>query len=324
MISHRAAFKTVLRERAFWPLAFLVLLALLAPLITFDQPLFCRVQGHYYAPAFSAFLGLGAPGPFGRAGADAEKVLSGDPHSFAVWPPFRLGPSRTSEEVLAPPSAAHPLGTDGAGRDLFAQVIHGARVSLFVAVLSGLAAFLIGVPLGGLAGMAGGWTDRILSRLVEILAAFPSFFLVLAVMAWRGPNILLLGILLGVTRWVNLFRFTRAEFLRLNEREFVLAARALGMGPFRIAFTEILPNAWGAVLVPLAFLLSGSVLLESGLSWIGLGVPPDLPSWGHMLRAAHANLFHAPHLLWPPAAALVVTVLAWNQAGEAIRKKGER
>ncbi len=317
----RTLARAVLGEKAFWPLALLLLPALFAPFITFDQPIFCKVQGRYFAPAFHAFLGLPPPGPFGRAGADAREILAADPDSFALWPPFRLGPLRTSGAILSPPSRAHPLGTDGAGRDLFAQVIHGSRVSLFVALLSGLTAFLLGVPLGSLAGMAGGWTDRILSRAVEILAAFPSFFLVLAVMAWRGPDAFLLGILLGATRWVNLFRFTRAEFMRLKERDFVLAARAMGMGPLRIAFTEILPNAWGAVLVPMAFLLSGSVLLEAGLTWIGLGVPPTLPSWGHMLRAAHANLFHAPFLLWPPAAALVLTVFAWNWAGEGLRKK---
>ncbi len=316
-------FRFLLREKAFLPLLLLVFLALFAPFLTFDQPIFCMVHGRYYAPAFHAFLGLPPPGPFGAAGAEAEKILASDPDSFALWPPFRLGPTRTYPEILAPPSRAHPLGTDGAGRDLFAQVIHGSRISLFVALLSGLTAFLLGVPLGALAGMAGGWTDRVLSRAVEVLAAFPSLFLVLAVMAWRGPDILLLGILLGVTRWVNLFRFTRAEFLRLKEREYVLAARALGMGPLRIAFSEILPNAWGAILVPLAFLLSGSVLLEAGLTWIGLGVPPTLPSWGHMLQAAQANLFHAPYLLWPPAAALVLTVLAWNHAGEALRKGRE-
>ena len=316
-------FRFLLRERAFLPLFLLAFIALFAPLITFDQPVFCMVRGHYYAPAFHAFLGLPSPGPFGEAGAEAGRILASDPDSFALWPPFRLGPTRTYREILAPPSRAHPLGTDGAGRDLFAQVIHGSRISLFVALLSGFTAFLLGVPLGCLAGMAGGWTDRILSRSVEVLAAFPSIFLVLAVMAWRGPDLFLLGFLLGATRWVNLFRFTRAEFMRLKERDYVLAARALGMGGARIAFSEILPNAWGAVLVPLAFLLSGSVLLEAGLTWIGLGVPPTLPSWGHMLKAAQANLFHAPHLLWPPAAALVLTVLAWNHAGEALRKRLE-
>ena len=315
--------RRILRARAFWPLGLLVFLALFAPLITYDEPIFCQYQGRYYAPALAAFLGLPPPGPFGRAGADAERLLAEDPESFALWPPFRLSPRRTSGEILAPPSRAHPLGTDGAGRDLFALVVHGARTSLFVALLSGMTALLLGLPLGALAGTAGGWTDRILSRLVEVLAAFPSFFLVLAVMAWRGPDAFLLGLLLGATRWADLFRFVRAEFLRLEEREFVLAARALGMGPVRTALGEILPNAWGSILVPLAFLLSGSVLLEAGLSWIGLGVPPDVPSWGHMLRSAQAALFHAPHLLWPPAAALVLSVLAWNWAGEALRKRVE-
>ncbi len=320
MVRPREIAGAVLRRPAFWPLGVYLFLALFAPFLTLDQPIFCKLHGRYLLPALNAFLGLPPPGPLGRPGADAEALLEKDPDSFALWPPFRLGPTRTYPEVLAPPSRAHPLGTDGAGRDLFAQVVHGARVSLFVALLSGLCAFLLGVPLGALAGSAGGWTDALLSRLVEVLAAFPSFFLVLAVMAWRGPDVLLLGILLGVTRWADLFRFTRAEFLRIGEREYVLAARALGMGPLRIALAEILPNAWGAILVPLAFLLSGSILLEAGLSWIGLGVPPTIPSWGHMLRAAHAGLFHAPHLLWPPGAALVLAVLSWNWAGEALRK----
>jgi ABC-type dipeptide/oligopeptide/nickel transport system permease subunit len=190
-----------------------------------------------------------------------------------------------------------------------------------VVVLAGATAFLIGVPLGALAGYAGGWTDRLLSRLVEVVAAFPAFLLVLAIMAWHGPDTLLLGVLLGATRWVPLFRFSRAEYLRLKEQDFVLAARALGLGPVRIAVSEILPNALAPLLVSLAFLLSGTVLLEAGLSWIGLGVGGNTPSWGHMLQNAHAHLTSAPGLLLPPASALFLMVLAWNLAGEALGRR---
>ena len=304
-----------------WLLLLLLLPALFAHLVAWDEPILCRVNGCWHAPAPAALLGLPAPGPFGRAGARAEEILAGDPQAVALWPLFRAGPRRTEGKGLAPPSRRHPLGTDSAGRDLFALVLHGARISLAVALLSGAAALLLALPLGALAGYAGGITDQVVSRVAEVFAAFPSFFLVLAVMSWHGPGLLPLGLLLGVTRWTAIFRYVRAEFMRLKEREFVLAARALGVGPLRIMAGEILPNAWGAVLVPLAFLLSGSVLYEAGLSWIGLGVASTTPSWGHLLKDAHHALFHAPHLLYPPAAAIFLMTLAWNAQGEALRRR---
>lgn len=313
------------RERAgrgaLWFLLALAAPCLLAPLIAWDAPVLCRLDGRAYAPGLAALLGLPAPGPFGRAGADPSALLAADRNSLALWPALRSGPRRTGAEVLAPSSRAHPLGTDSAGRDLLAQLLHGGRATLLVALLSGLAALGLGLPLGMLAAMRRGWTDLLACRFAEIVAAFPSFFLVLAVMAWHGPDPLLLGVLLGLTRWVGLFRLTRAEFLRLQERDFVLAARALGMRPLRIAVREILPHAWGPLLVALAFLLSGSILLEAGLTWIGLGVGPETPSWGHMLGDAHAHLARAPGLLWPPALALFLMALAWNTAGEAIRRR---
>ncbi len=301
--------------------AILFIACLLAPLVVNDDPIFCVLDGRPYFPAVMETLGLPPGGPFSRAGADGREILGKANASIVIWPIVRQSPTKPGDELLSPPSSEHLLGTDGAGRDVFARLIHGARVSLLVAAFSGLVSLGIAMALGIAAGYAGGILDQVISRGAEVFAAFPSFFLVLAVMAWRGPDAMMLVLLLGVTRWPGLFRYVRAEFMRLKQREFVIAARLLGAGHLRIIFSEILPNAWGAVLVPLVFLVSGSVILEAGLSWIGLGVPAETPSWGHMLREAYDSLFTAPHLLLPPALSLFIMVLLLNAMGESLRRK---
>lgn len=222
-------------------------------------------------------------------------------------------------QVLWPPSSSHKLGTDELGRDVLSRIFHGARVSLsvgFVAV--GISTF-IGVILGALAGYYGGIVDRIIMRFVDIMLCFPSFFLILAVIAFVGPSIWNIMIVIGVTSWMGVSRLVRAEFLSLKERDFVVAAVSQGASDRRIIFFHILPNSMAPVLVSATLGVAAAVLVESGLSFLGLGVQPPDPSWGNMLTEGKDNIEIAWWLSVFPGLAILITVMGYNLLGEGIR-----
>ncbi len=309
-------------------LAAIVLLlgvAFFAPLIAADQPIVCRYEGKLYFPAIVKtvreipFAGWVIPGgsPFGKAGFDAKAELSDD--AFAVWPLVPYGPLEITEDALEPPSRQHWLGTDGSGRDLTARMVHGAVVSVKVGFISMGIAALIGMTVGAVAGYLGGWTDAVLSRLIEVVVCFPSFFLILAVMVWLEPSIVNVMVVIGLTRWTGIARFTRGEFMRLKRLDFAVAARALGAGSVRIMVRHLLPNALAPVLVTVTFGIAHAILLEAGLSWLGFGVQPPDPSWGNVLRSAYTNLRVAPHMVYPPCVAIFLAVLVYNLVGDALR-----
>ncbi len=221
--------------------------------------------------------------------------------------------------VLLPPSADHWLGTDELGRDVLTRIIYGARVSLkvgFVAV--GIAAF-IGTVAGLFAGYYGGWVDQLLMRFVDIMLCFPTFFLMLAVIALLEPSIWYIMIIIGLTGWMGVARLVRAEVLSLRERDFVLAARAIGASDLRIIFRHILPNALSPVIVTATLGVAGAILTESALSFLGIGVQPPIPSWGNMLTAGKDYLEFAWWLSLFPGLAILVTVIAYNLVGEGLR-----
>lgn len=221
--------------------------------------------------------------------------------------------------VLLPPSAQHWFGTDELGRDVYTRVIYGARVSLkvgFVAV--GIAVF-IGTVVGLVAGFYGGWLDSLLMRLVDIMLCFPTFFLILAVIAMLEPSIWYIMIIIGLTGWMGVARLVRAEVLTLREREFVLAARTLGASDFRIIVHHILPNAMSPVLVAATLGVAGAILTESALSFLGIGVQPPTPSWGNILTAGKDYIEFAWWLSLFPGLAILITVLAYNLLGEGLR-----
>jgi peptide/nickel transport system permease protein len=184
-------------------------------------------------------------------------------------------------KILEPPSAAHPLGTDDLGRDVLARMLHGARISLSVGFVAESIAIGIGLVVGLLAGYYGGKVDSLLMRFVDIMLCFPTFFLILAVIASSSAppsgNIMFI---IGVTGWMGVARLVRAETLSLKERDFVAAARAQGAGTARILFRHILPNTLAPVLVAATLGVAGAILVESGLSFLGIGVQPPTPSWG--------------------------------------------
>jgi peptide/nickel transport system permease protein len=222
-------------------------------------------------------------------------------------------------KILAAPSAEHPLGTDELGRDVATRMIYGARISLAVGFVAVGIAVAIGILVGALAGYYGGWVDAAAMRFTDIMLCFPAFFLILAVIAYLQPSIWNIMIVIGVTGWMGVARLVRAEFLSLKEREFVIAARAQGIGDMRIIFRHILPNAMAPVYVAAVLGVAGAVLTESGLSFLGLGVQPPTPSWGNILTAGKDNIEIAWWLSVFPGLAILATVLAYNLLGEGIR-----
>ena len=223
------------------------------------------------------------------------------------------------KHVLAPPSFGHPLGTDQLGRDVLSRMIWGARISLKVGFVATGIAMLIGTILGAASGYYGRWVDAIIMRFVDIMLCFPTFFLILAVIAILDPSIWNIMIVIGLTGWMGITRLVRADFISLKERDFVSAARVIGASDFRIIFVHILPNAMASVLVATTLGIAGAILTESALSFLGIGVQPPIPSWGNILTAGKDNIDIAWWLSLYPGLAILITVLGYNLLGEGIR-----
>jgi len=221
--------------------------------------------------------------------------------------------------VLEGPSKAHPFGTDPLGRDVLSRMIWGSRISLKVGFVAVGLATMIGIFFGAVAGYYGDWVDALIMRFVDLMLCFPAFFLILAVIAILEPSIWNIMIVIGVTGWMGVARLVRAEFLTLKNREFVLAARALGASDRRIIFAHILPNALAPVLVAATLGVAGAILTESALSFLGIGVQPPTPSWGNILTEGKDNISLAWWLSLYPGLAILVTVLGYNLLGEGIR-----
>ena len=224
-----------------------------------------------------------------------------------------------TNEILLAPSWKHLMGTDVLGRDVLSRVIHGAWVSLSVGFVAVGISTLIGVIFGAVAGFYGGVVDRVIMRFVDIMLCFPTFFLILAVIAFLQPSIWNIMIVIGATSWMGVTRLVRAEFLSLRERDFVLAAISQGASDLRIIFFHILPNAMAPVLVAATLGVAAAVLVESSLSFLGLGVQPPNPSWGNMLTEGKDNIEIAWWLSLYPGLAIFITVVAYNLLGEGIR-----
>jgi peptide/nickel transport system permease protein len=237
----------------------------------------------------------------------APAIATHDPHAIDV------------EAILLPPGPDHLFGTDELGRDVFSRMIYGSRVSLEVGFVAAGLATLVGVLLGAAAGYYGGWVESAIMRFTDMMLCFPTFFLILAVIALLEPDILNIMAVIGLTSWMGVARLVRAEFLSLKRREYVLAARSLGASDARIIFRHILPNSLAPVLVALTLGVAGAILTESGLSFLGLGVQPPMASWGNILNQGKANIEIAWWLSLFPGLAILVTVLGYNLLGEGIR-----
>ena len=223
------------------------------------------------------------------------------------------------KHILLGPSGQHWMGTDGLGRDVWSRMLFGGRVSLLVGLVAVGISTVIGVILGALAGYYRGWVDTVIMRLVDIMLSIPSFFLILAVIAFLSPSITNVMIVIGLTSWMSVTRLVRAEFLSLTQREFVMASTALGAQDWRVIFRHCLPNSMTPVLVSVVLGIASAVLLESGLSFLGLGVQPPQASWGNILTDGKEYIQFAWWLSLYPGLAILITVLGYNLLGEGLR-----
>lgn len=223
------------------------------------------------------------------------------------------------DHVLEAPSAQFWLGTDRLGRDILSRLLYGGRVSLWVGFVAVGISVSIGTTLGLISGYFRRWVDETVMRLVDIMLCFPSFFLILAVIAFLEPSLTNIMIVIGLTSWMGVCRLVRAETLSLREREFVAAARLAGTSTPLILLRHILPNALAPVLITATLGIAGAILVESSLSFLGLGVQPPMPSWGNMLMEGKAAIETAPWLSVYPGLAILLTVLGYNLVGESLR-----
>ena len=242
----------------------------------------------------------------------------------ALAGPF-LWPDDPSAQELArrleAPSLAHPLGLDELGRDILARLLQGARVSLLVGIAVVSVSSTVGMLFGSVAGYFGGRIDDVISRVIDILMAFPGILLAIALVAVLGPSLVNVVIALSIIGWVGYARLVRGQALRAREFEFVQAARASGASAARIVVRHVLPTAIPAVVVQATLGMAGAIIAEAALSFLGLGVQPPTPSWGTMLDAGRAHLFDAPHLTIFPGLAIAVLVLGFNFLGDGLRDR---
>jgi peptide/nickel transport system permease protein len=221
---------------------------------------------------------------------------------------------------LVGPSWAHWFGTDELGRDILSRTLFGARISLIVAVSVVGLSLAVGLVAGGLAGFYGSWTDTVVNVYVmNAFMALPGILLAIAFVAFMGPGLGNVILALAISGWVGYARLVRAQVMAVKEREFVEAARALGASDLRVMGRHILPNILQPLIVQAAIGMAGAVLAEATLSFLGLGVPPPTASWGSMLNDARSHLFDSPHLVFFPAMAVMLCVLAFNFIGDALR-----
>ena len=223
------------------------------------------------------------------------------------------------KNILAGPSWSHPFGTDTLGRDVLSRVIYGSRISLLVGFVSVGIATLIGILLGAVSGYTGGIVDELIMRFVDLMMCFPTFFLILAVIALLEPRIWNIMIVIGLTNWMGIARLVRAEILSIKGKEYVLAAKAMGFSKMRIIFGHVLPNALSPVYVVATLGIGGAILTESALSFLGIGVQPPTPSWGNILTQAKDNIEVAWWLSLYPGLAIFLTVMGYNLLGEGLR-----
>ena len=221
--------------------------------------------------------------------------------------------------VLAPPSRAHPFGTDDIGRDILSRVVHGSRVSLQAGLFTVAVALVVGLPLGLAAGFVGGRADNLIMRAIEVILSFPTLVLALGITAILGPKLVHALFAIGIVFVPHFARLIRAQVLSVKEHDFVAAARALGASDLRLVRRHVLPNCLAPLLVQSSFSVSFAILTEAALSFLGLGTQPPTPSWGIMLATGRGYLEQAPWLGAFPGLAIFLTVLGFNLLGDGIR-----
>jgi peptide/nickel transport system permease protein len=286
------------------------ILAILAPLIANRRPLVVKTATGFSFPAFGDFrtddVDIDRPLPAGRT---------------LLRPPIRWSANQLDMvNRLNGPSCEHWLGTDDLGRDVLARMIHGARISLLIGFTATAISLLVGSFFGALAGYYGGAVDWCVSRLIELVLCFPFLFLVLGIVALFRPSVLTLVVALGLTSWTTEARYVRGEFLRIRDLDYAVAARASGARDGRIIVRHLLPNAIAPVLVSATFGVAWAILMESALSFLGLGVSLPTATWGSILTVAEQHIDTAWWLVVFPGVAIFLTVASFNIVGDRFRE----
>ena len=322
--------------------AFLVLVALTAPLLANDRPIAMKYRGEMLFPAFPTYLdSFPVPAfvtePLRRSvsalsnhypqlgGRTFKEVVAGlDPagDDWALMPPvpFGFAEIHPMEIKFHPGEGGHLLGTDDTGADILARLIHGTIISLSVGVVAVGIYVVIGVVLGALAGFFGGWTDILVSRAIEVMICFPTFFLIITVIAFLPRSIYNIMIVIGITSWPGVARLIRGEILKARTLDYVTASRALGVPPLRTVFREVLPNTIAPALVSATFGVAGAILIETSLSFLGFGVAPPTASWGEIVSQGRTYVSEGLYyLVVYPGAAICLTLVAFNLVGQGLR-----
>lgn len=285
---------------------FLVFVAIFAPFIANDLPIFCIVDGRVVFPVLMDYQSA--------AGMDYSKAV------FKIMPLLPHNPYTINlEKKLLPPSSEHLLGTDDLGRDVLSRIIHGTRVSMSVGIVAVGTAFIIGTTLGLIAGYYGKVVDAIIMRVIEVFMTFPTLFLILTILAFLPPSIYNIMFVIGITGWTGVARLVRGETLRVVNMDFVKISRITGASDIYVIVRHVLPNAINPAIVSAVFGIAGAVLVESALSFLGLGVQPPTPSWGNILLLGNQYISYAWWLAVFPGVAIFVTVVGLNLLGEALR-----
>jgi len=312
----------------FWSLVIfsaMVVLSLFAEVLSNDRPLVVRYNGSYYFPLVNDYPETVFGGDFGTP-TDyldpfiKDKLTQGD--NWAIYPPNPYGAKSLNYFAKEPnpsaPNAENLLGTDERGRDLFAQLVYGFRVSVLFGLALTIVGVLLGVLTGAIQGYFGGKTDLVFQRFIEIWGSMPELYLLIIFSAVFAPSVALLLILLSLFGWMGLSDYVRAEFLRNRQMDYVRAARALGVGNGRIMWKHILPNSMTPVVTFLPFRMSAAILALTSLDFLGLGVPPGTPSLGELLSQGKTNL-DAWWISISTFAVLVITLLLLTFMGDALR-----
>ena len=254
-------------------------------------------------------------GRWGLAGVCLVLLLGAFAPVLAPYDPLLVSP----KNMLAAPSAEHPLGTDSFGRDVLSRAMHGARVSIFVGLISVSIGATLGYALGLVSGYFGGWTDIAAARLMDVLFAFPSILLALVIVSVLGPDLRNAMIAIGVVFAPVFARTVRASVISVKSMDYVQNAKSVGVKPFMIVVRHIVPNTFSPFLVQVTLALSSAILTEASLSFLGLGIQPPAPSWGSMLSESRAVMELAPWTALAPAAFIVLTILSFNVLGDSLR-----
>lgn len=314
-------------------IGFLSAIAMGAPMIAGTKPIVCKYEGKIYFPCLSYYNRSWEPGIFTKGKFRKEystKLKTLDPESWAIWPLLYQDPYRRVRDGEWPGQPGNPsgdqgapnrfnlLGTDQQGKDVLAQLVHGTTLALLVGFVSMGIAASIGIVVGALGGYFGGWVDMVTSRITEVVMCIPTLILILAMIAILDQTTIWhMMAIIGVTSWTSIARLTRGEFLKLRDAEFVNSARAIGVGEIRIMYRYILPNALAPILVPITFGIATAILIETSLSFLGVGLQPPNPSWGTVLDAGRNNL-GLWWLIFFPGTAVFSAVLAYNLIGDGL------